>query len=106
MSFLDICVVEPPSKFNSAVILDFSEDQFSKHVIPISIGVSALVIIVFVILFAILQYMSSGWCHITFGRKKYMPVPRDVGAKYNIDQEKISLTQEDLEEEDDIFQKL
>ena len=82
-----------------------SQKRLSWQIATFAIVVSVVVIIIFIILFAVLQYKSSRSWHHGFRGRKYIPVPRELNASFNADQEKVCLTQEDGDEEDEIFLK-
>lgn len=81
------------------------QKRLSWQVATFAIVISVVVIIIFVIIFAILQYRSKRSWHHGFRGRKYIPVPREMNATFNSDQEKVCLTQEEADEEDEIFLK-
>lgn len=101
---LDFCVIpDPYMKYTN--ISENPEDIFSENLADIAIAGSVVAIMVFFLLFSFLQCKSSELWHHGFRGKKYIPVPRELNATFNYEQEKVCLTQEDADEEDDLFLK-
>lgn len=75
-----------------------------KHVIPIVIAICSSVVLLYVIVFGLLQANSMGLCNFKFRGQKYERVP-NMTAKFDAEMEKVSLTQE-LDDEDEIYEKV
>lgn len=102
--FSDFCVINDPDLSN-LTYTTVSQYSFSQQITTLAISVSAAAIIVFIILFVVLQCRSTGFWHRGFRGQRYTPVPRELNASYNCEQEKVCLTQEDAEEEDELYVK-
>ncbi|XP_054708624.1 furin-1-like [Uloborus diversus] len=105
---LDVCVLSdhPRSIVVNIPSVDYEVELPLKHIVPFIIAVCASVVLLFVMVFGILQARSVGLCHFKFRRPRYERVPNPITAKFDADMEKISLTREDLEDEDDIYEKV
>lgn len=75
-----------------------------KHVIPIVIAICIAVVLLYVILFGLLQANSMGYFNFKFSGQKYERVP-NMTAKFDAEMEKVSLTQE-FDDEDEIYEKV
>ncbi|GIY36522.1 furin-like protease 2, partial [Caerostris extrusa] len=106
---LDVCINSdhPRSIAVTSSSQDFSEVIVPlKHIIPIVIGVCFLAVLVFVFIFGLLQGYSVGLCELKCAEQKYERVPSNIAAKFDAEMEKISLTCDDLEDEDDTYEKV
>ncbi|KAG8193100.1 hypothetical protein JTE90_013860 [Oedothorax gibbosus] len=104
---LDVCILaDYPRSIPVNTLNDGSGEIVipMKHVIPIVIAVCISVVLLYVILFGILQANSMGLFHFKFGGQKYERVP-NMTAKFDADMEKVSLTQE-IDDEDEIYEKV
>ncbi|XP_042898986.1 furin-like protease 2 isoform X2 [Parasteatoda tepidariorum] len=106
---LDICV---NSDHPRSILLNYPTEDYDevvipmRHVVPIVIAICSSVVLLYVLLFGILQANSMGWCRLKSRVQQYERVPSNSAVKFETEMEKISLTQGDLEEEDDIYEKV
>ncbi|XP_055929177.1 furin-like isoform X1 [Argiope bruennichi] len=106
---LDVCI---SSDHPRSITVNLSSQNFNEviiplsHVVPVVIAICLSVVLLYVILFGLLQANSMGWFRLKFGEQKYERVPNNMAAKFDAEMEKISLTHDDLEDEDDIYEKV
>ncbi|GFX25147.1 furin-like protease 2 [Trichonephila clavipes] len=105
----DVCV---NSGHPRSVIVNLSPQDYDevviplRHIVPIVVVICFSVVLLYVFVFGLLQINSMGMCNFKFRRQKYERVPNNMAAKFDAEMEKISLTRDDLEDEDDIYEKV
>ncbi|GFS78582.1 furin-like protease 2 [Nephila pilipes] len=105
---LDVCV---NSDHPRSIVVNLSPQDYDevviplRHIVPIVVVICFSVVLLYVFVFGLLQINSMGMCNFSFGGQKYERVPNNMASKFDSEMEKISLTRDDLEDEDDIYEK-
>ncbi|XP_035214452.1 furin-like protease 2 [Stegodyphus dumicola] len=106
---LGICITSDHPRSIDVNFIEYDSEEVViplKHIVPIVITICISVVLLFVLLFGILQAYSVGCFRFNIKGQHYELVPNHNTAKFEAEMEKISLTQDDLEDEDEIYEKV